>query len=271
MELNILPPAPALHVNFSVIPHEVLAGEIVPVTVHLTNAGAEPLNDIFVATEDPRWILGDLNSQELPLSLLKGNFGQHNTNQRENNERISISEFRDLTNESLSRDKEMRKQHAFKLFSTANESETILHPKESKSTTIWLQAPYKKGLSTIKLLFYYGLPSNYPKAKYRLVRHTWSLNVNESLNLDINCNISNASTNELGLDVNMKNMNQVHHALMTEIYLNNLTLFCSTYSLNKKKVNCELATPTIETFSHQTVNHFDFFLQIYKVPDIVVL
>lgn len=40
--------------------------------MHLTNAGAEPLNDIFVVTEDPRWIVGDLHCKELPLSLLKG-------------------------------------------------------------------------------------------------------------------------------------------------------------------------------------------------------
>lgn len=72
LELNVLPPAPALHVCFSPIPQDILAGEIVPVAVHLTNAGAEPLNDIFVATEDPRWIVGDLYCKELPLSLLRG-------------------------------------------------------------------------------------------------------------------------------------------------------------------------------------------------------
>lgn len=72
MELTVLPPASALHVSFSPIPQDILAGEIVPVAVHLTNAGAEPLNDIFVVTEDPRWIVGDLRCKELPLSLLKG-------------------------------------------------------------------------------------------------------------------------------------------------------------------------------------------------------
>lgn len=72
LNLTILPPAPALHVSFTQIPSEVLAGEIIPITVYLTNAGAEPLNDIWVVADEPRWILGDLNSQELPLSLLRG-------------------------------------------------------------------------------------------------------------------------------------------------------------------------------------------------------
>lgn len=72
LSLTILPPAPALHVSFTQIPTEVLAGEIIPITVYLTNAGAEPLNDIWVVADEPRWILGDLNSHELPLSLLRG-------------------------------------------------------------------------------------------------------------------------------------------------------------------------------------------------------
>lgn len=72
LNLSILPPAPALHVSFTQIPVEVLAGEIIPITVYLTNAGAESLNDIWVVADEPRWILGELNSQELPLSLLRG-------------------------------------------------------------------------------------------------------------------------------------------------------------------------------------------------------
>lgn len=72
LNLTILPPAPALHVSFTQIPTEVLAGEIIPITVYLTNAGSEPLNDIYVVADEPRWVLGDLNTQELPLSLLRG-------------------------------------------------------------------------------------------------------------------------------------------------------------------------------------------------------
>lgn len=65
------------------------------------------------------------------------------------------------------------------------------------------------------------------------------MNVNESLCVDVNCNLSNTITNELGIDVNIKNLNQVHHPLMTEIMLNELTLFCSKYQLSKDRINCE--------------------------------
>lgn len=72
LSMTILPPAPALLVKFTQIPTEVLAGEIIPITVFLTNAGAEPLHDIWVVSDEPRWILGESDSQELPLSLLRG-------------------------------------------------------------------------------------------------------------------------------------------------------------------------------------------------------
>lgn len=142
LNLTILPPAPALHVSFTPIPQDVLAGEIISVTVNLTNAGAQSLTDIYVVAEEPRWVLGELDSQELPLSLLR--------------------DYKDLTNEALSRDKEARKQHAFKLFSSSGGG---LQPKESKTSILWLQAPFKKGQTTLKLLIYYGTPAQYPKIR----------------------------------------------------------------------------------------------------------
>lgn len=75
---------------------------------------------------------------------------------------LIVSDFKDLTNEALSRDKEARKQHAFKLFSTTVGG---LQPKESKTSTLWLQAPFKKGQTTLKLLFYYGTPAQYPQIR----------------------------------------------------------------------------------------------------------
>lgn len=75
----------------------------------------------------------------------------------------NIIDFKDLTNEALSRDKEACKQHAFKLFSSSGGT---LQPKEGKTVTIWLQAPFKKGQTILKLLFYYGTPAHYPKLRF---------------------------------------------------------------------------------------------------------
>lgn len=147
-------------------------------------------------------------------------------------------DFKDLTNEALSRDKESRKQHSFSLLkSTPNGP--ALNPKETKTATLWLQAPFKKGQTDIKLLIYYSMPDGYPKIKYRLVRHSWHLNVNESLSCGVDCNIANLATNELGLNVNIKNLNQVHHPLMTEILISDVSLYCTTYKVNAKKIICK--------------------------------
>lgn len=66
----------------------------------------------------------------------------------------------------------------------------------------------------------------------------WQLNVNESLCMGASCNISNMTTAELGIDINIKNLNQVHHPLMTEIMLNDISLYSPTYQINPKKVIC---------------------------------
>lgn len=147
LEISVLPPAPALHVSFSAVPQEILAGEIIPITVHLTNAGVDGIGSVYVASELPRCILGDLPGQELPLSVLR--------------------DFKDLTNEALSRDKEARKQHVFALLKPVPGIGSVaLMPNESKVVTIWLQAPYKKGPTDIKLLIYYTMPNNYPKIRF---------------------------------------------------------------------------------------------------------
>ncbi|KAL1402335.1 hypothetical protein pipiens_006143 [Culex pipiens pipiens] len=214
LELEVLPPAPALHVSFSQCPTEVLAGEVIPIKINMTNAGVSALSDILICVDNPRYVLINPEESEVPLSIRR--------------------DLRNLVNENLGKEKEARKQYVFRAF---RESEgNFINPKETKVSTIWLQAPYVKGQKSIKLLIYYGMPADYPKMKYRLVRHTWNFNVNESLLLDANCNVSNPVTNELGIDVNVRNLNQVHHPLMTEITVNEIVLYCSTYALNPAKI-----------------------------------
>lgn len=172
LSLTILPPAPALHISFTPIPGDVLAGEIIPVTITLFNAGTDVLTSIFVAAEDSRWVLVDTKSQELPLSLLRGIFlspililFSSNSEDFCNHDFVYVSgvDYKDLTNETISRDRELRKQHSNKLFNDA--TSPVLKPKEGQLATIWIQAPFKKGQTTLKLLFYYGTPEQYPKIR----------------------------------------------------------------------------------------------------------
>lgn len=91
----------------------------------------------------------------------------------------------------------------------------------------------RKGSTDIKLLIHYAIPDGdnaaVSRIRYRLVRHAWQLNVNESLALSVCANIGNMRTAELGVDVQVSNLNQVHHPLMTEIVPLALHLFCGRY------------------------------------------
>ncbi|XP_058065337.1 trafficking protein particle complex subunit 8 [Anopheles bellator] len=214
LEIEILPPAPALHVSFSRAPTEVLAGEVIPLKINLTNAGVSVLNDIYVCIDNPRYVLINPSDADIPLSIRR--------------------DLYNLANENVGRDREARKQYVCRAFREADGN--FIQPNQTKTATLWLQAPYSKGQKDVKLMIYYAMPPDYPKLKHRLIRHTWNFNVNDSLLVDANCNISNPVKREIGIDVNVKNLNQVHHPLMTEITVNDLILFCSGYKLHQEKL-----------------------------------
>uniref|UniRef100_A0A240PL03 Trafficking protein particle complex subunit 8 n=1 Tax=Anopheles epiroticus TaxID=199890 RepID=A0A240PL03_9DIPT len=214
LEIEILPPAPALHVSFSRAPSEVLAGEVIPIKMNMTNAGVSVLKDIYVCIDNPRYVLLNPSEADIPLSIRR--------------------DLQNLANENVGRDREARKQYVCRAFREADGN--YIAPNETKTATLWLQAPYSKGQKDIKLMIYYAMPQDYPKLKHRLVRHTWNFNVNDSLLVDANCNLSNPTKRELGIDVNVKNLNQVHHPLMTEIIINELYLYCSAYELQQGRI-----------------------------------
>ncbi|XP_055701320.1 trafficking protein particle complex subunit 8 isoform X2 [Phlebotomus papatasi] len=210
LDIEVLEPAPALCVSFEEMPQDVLAGEVIPITVQMTNCGATVLEDIFMAVEAPRWFLVSPEEAELPLSVLRN--------------------FRDLSNENLSRDREARKQHVFRIDGKA------LQPSETRSRTFWIQIPYKKGAVDLKGLIYYNMPPEYSKLKYRVIRHVWNFNVNESLLMEANCNVTSGKVKELGIDISLKNLNQVHHPVMTEITPHDIHLYSPESQLNPKKI-----------------------------------
>lgn len=57
--------------------------------------------------------------------------------------------------------------------------------------------------------------------------------------MDATCTLNNASSNDLGIDLYVKNQNQVHHALVTEIFLSDLTLFCPAYRFIPNSIKCK--------------------------------
>lgn len=117
-----------------------------------------------------------------------------------------------------------------------NEAASALKAQECSNVNMWLQAPYETGDFTLRLLFYYGIQS--ATTKYRLVRHTWKFKVHAALSTEMTCVISNAITNELGLNVTLKNESQT--AAISEIYINSLSLYSEEHKLNVDVLYCKL-------------------------------
>lgn len=62
--------------------------------------------------------------------------------------------------ETFNKDKEARKQYVTNILGTQN-----FKANETKKLSVFIQAPYRKGRKSIKVLFYYSVPDNYPKIK----------------------------------------------------------------------------------------------------------
>lgn len=86
-----------------------------------------------------------------------------------------------------------------------------------------------------------------------MVRHSWHFNVVDAISIEGNCSIGNTTTNELGIDLSIKNLNQSNHSLTTEIMLHDVDLYCSAYSLNSEKIICKYFFYKISKFEFQKV------------------
>lgn len=65
------------------------------------------------------------------------------------------------------------------------------------------------------------------------------MNVNDCLSLEGTCNVANEETEEYGVDVTVKNLNQTHHLYKVDANIGDLFLYCEKFALNNEKIYCE--------------------------------
>lgn len=70
LNIRVIPTIPALNVSFSAIPTDLIAGEIVPVTISLRNDSIKPIDEIYLGCDNPRWLTLQNKECDVPLSLL---------------------------------------------------------------------------------------------------------------------------------------------------------------------------------------------------------
>ena len=218
LEIQILQQTSALNVSFTKVPVEVLSGEIIPICIQMTNSGPNVIDDIYLATDCPQNLIIIPGANCLPLSIQK--------------------DLRDTISEAFNKDKEARKQYVNNIF-VSNDGTKQIAPNETKSVSAFIQAPQVKGLKSIKILIYYNVAENYPKIKYRLVRHEFVMNVSECLSLKGNCNLANEETGEIGLDLVLKNTMPVNQSHAIEFSIGEIFLYCGKFALDKKRIFCK--------------------------------
>ncbi|CAH0562044.1 unnamed protein product [Brassicogethes aeneus] len=220
LEINVVPSAPCLQVTFSELNLDLLTNEMQRVSVELKNSGSVGLKNILMATSSPNL-----------LSSCEFKSAQYYPGER-----------------VMSKEKWARKNH----ITSVPLAEGKLEPDQNVSIHLWVKAPNVKGPAPIDLLLYYE--NMHPNAipKYRLVRHSWNLTVQESISMDITLQESHNSNKveELVMAIKATNLNEVHSSISTEVTLLNIGVYSKYWKLMKN-----IVTPKYINLSTQESAH----------------
>ncbi|CAH1982606.1 unnamed protein product [Acanthoscelides obtectus] len=205
LEITVVPPAPCLQVTFSEINLDFLSDEVQKVTIDFQNTSSVPLNNIYMATSVPR-LLCNCEIKETPVNY-------------------------ESINTPALKEKIMRKNHLMRV----PLPDGVLEPGQLCTFNVWIKAPNTKGTTDIDLLIYYENCNKKGNPKYRLIRHSWTLSLQESLAVDVSTQASyNSKTvEELALAMKITNLNKPHNSLSTEVMLLNVGLLSKNWTLTK--------------------------------------
>ncbi|XP_014606212.1 PREDICTED: trafficking protein particle complex subunit 8 isoform X1 [Polistes canadensis] len=222
LEMSVIKKAPYMQVYFSKLSSEMLCGEIKKVEVTLKNIGNAPLTNIYLTS---------VNAKLFSLG-----------NEDELNEHSSKKSNKAVTKVLLSSDKN-----------------NILNVGDVHKMPLWIQAPYKKGSHRLDLLFYYENVDSESIPRHRLCRHTWHLEVLDSIKIRAIASKSSVFKDTLptlNMKMSVKNMNQIHDNLINEISILAVSCQSDTWSIFKSSV---LTSNII--IRPQEIFHFLFKLQ----------
>ncbi|XP_025837429.1 trafficking protein particle complex subunit 8 isoform X2 [Agrilus planipennis] len=224
IKIRIVPSAPCLQVSFLEINTEMLCDELQKIPMEIKNVGNSSIDKIYMATSTPQLIsISEFNNK--PWS------------NRESDLKTPAA-----------REKELRRLCVTQLPLQGDK----LDPGQSKSFNIWIKAPSEKGTINIDILIYYENLSNSNMPKYRLVRHTWMLNTQETLSAKVLCqgSFSSKSVEQLSLSAKITNLNKFHDLKIINVSLVKVLLLSSDWLLLK-----DLELPkTLRITSEQSIH-----------------
>ncbi|XP_063239297.1 trafficking protein particle complex subunit 8 [Bacillus rossius redtenbacheri] len=110
-----------------------------------------------------------------------------------------------------------------------------LAPGATRAARLWLRAPDTRATALVHVMFYYE-NNTHAVPRYRLVRHSWQLSVLSSVEVSVTARRSRAPSRDeprelLNLALCLKNSNQVHDPVMTEVTPVQLSVASRTWRL----------------------------------------
>ncbi|CAG5099865.1 Similar to TRAPPC8: Trafficking protein particle complex subunit 8 (Homo sapiens) [Cotesia congregata] len=124
-------------------------------------------------------------------------------------------------------------------------SEKEIFVGESLKVPLWIRAPAEKGSHRLDLLFYYENPRGKSVPRYRVSRHSWQLQVSNSVEIKTIVRPSAVTKDNLptmNLVVQVKNSNQSHEPLRNEVTLTKMSL---------KSESWKLVAPAVDSFKYK--------------------
>ncbi|XP_008543726.1 trafficking protein particle complex subunit 8 [Microplitis demolitor] len=210
LEMNVVDKAPFLQVSFSKVTTEMLCGELQRLEVALKNIGTAPLTNVYVGSTDAR-----LFCLERPSDKSTSN------NYSKDNKINSVTKI------------------------VLPSMQQVLDVGETFKIPLWIRAPHEKGNHRLDLLFYYENPQAKSTPRYRVSRHTWQLQVSNSVEIKTIVRPSAVTKNNLptmNLVVQVKNTNNTHEPFVNEITLTKMSL---------KSDSWKLVDPIVDSFKYQ--------------------
>lgn len=216
LEINIVTSAPCLQVSFQNLSSEMLCGEMQKVNMRFKNIGSAALSNLYLTSSIPELI----SCTGYPVC---------DTGQGTSPEVIKIS----LPGGQLA-------------------------PGQKHVESMWLRAPDYRGITNLEIMFYYENNNTKCIPRYRLVRHSWEITVLGSVQcMSVATHSCVASTEEsnqvLNVALQVKNVNQVHDPILTEVSVSQVSLVSKTWQLCGK-----IAVPKGVKLQAQESVHFVF-------------
>ncbi|XP_077295309.1 trafficking protein particle complex subunit 8 homolog l(3)76BDm [Arctopsyche grandis] len=220
LNIVVVPPSPCLQVTFSEICDQLLCGELQRMSVEFKNIGRVGLKNLFVGLSHPQYLSLSVDNSVKPFAaLIESKYTKP----------LVIQDERQLL---LEKEKRIRNRHCLKVLDSLGAGQTY-------STVLWLRAPEQTGNHKLHALFYYENMHANALPKHRLLRHTWNITLKDSVQVSALArrNLRPDSDNSiyresLNMAIEVKNVNQVHHGILTSLEVQQVSLLSQNWTLD---------------------------------------